>query len=141
MKKIRLEKCKELIEFIDQEMRAFDSVQSEDYDYERDLFINNLSIEIQESIHSDIIEFTNKAIKFFLHKGNDYVETTGSIESDIHEGTFYSLDELNNYVQKNWFDFGVDMRGKFFTEKVTRFEQKEKNGWSSYYVYYTVYNP
>lgn len=44
---ITLEHCQELIEMIDEEMRAFDAGQTDDYDYERDLFIRELSEKVK----------------------------------------------------------------------------------------------
>jgi hypothetical protein len=50
MTNINLEHCEELIEFIDKEMRIFEMGKTEDYDYERDLFIRELSYKVKAFI-------------------------------------------------------------------------------------------
>jgi len=84
MENITLKMCEELIEMIDEEMRAFDCGQTEDYDYERSLFVKKLSEEVQEFIGLKELSFSDMSEGMNI---KDAYGLNGRILScdDIHE--------------------------------------------------------
>ncbi len=80
------------------------------------------------------MDWTISAV-YLLWVSDSYVDRDGSVESDILMGVFTHLEEVNKFLNENWFEFPCDPRGKEFAKDNSTivFKGHEGNQITCYY--------